>query len=273
MMGLTTVVKTAEIPAIVLDRIADCSPQHALFDADEVLIWPAWVLQALLAAGLFQETSRAIEIFCDGCEWGCLKPVIVRTIPNGGKSRAFVACDEEPDQGRVEVAPERLKRYVATVGLAARFISRSLKLKSSATPAPGDSVLVGHVKGRNGDRMLTIEVRRGQLLLTAGEHGVALSELLHWVRSVLAIDDRAVRRLINSKATRSRPEHHLPSQHKQDRRKKAKRDQRIRQEAARLQRQNTKWTVTQIAMNISRMELADGITAARVRRILYDKNN
>jgi hypothetical protein len=268
------VVKAAEIPAIVLDRIADRSPQHALFDADEVSAWPEWVLQALLTAGLFQETSRATEVFCDGCEWGCLKPVVVRTLPNGRTSRAFVACDEEPDRGRIEITPERLQRYIATVGLAARLLGRSLRLKSLAKLGPGNSVVIGHVEGRNGHRVLTIEVRQGQLVLTAGGHAVALSELVHWDRRALAVDDRAIRRLVNRKAIRSILEHHLPSEHPMlDRRKKAKRDQQIRQEAARLQRQNRKCPVTLIAKHISKMELAGGISAARVRRILYEKNS
>src|SRR5215510_13665440 len=111
MPSLTTVVKTADIPAIVLGRIADHSPQHALFDSDEVLAWQPWGLQALLTAGLFRETSRATEVFCDGCDWGCIKPVFVRALPNARKARAFVVCDEEPDLGRIEIAPERINCY------------------------------------------------------------------------------------------------------------------------------------------------------------------
>ena len=76
-------VKSAEILAAVLDRIADCSPQQALLDSDEVSAWPSWILPVLVAAGLFQETNRLTEVFCDGCDWGCLKPVVVRTLPSG----------------------------------------------------------------------------------------------------------------------------------------------------------------------------------------------
>jgi hypothetical protein len=70
-----TAVKTAEILASILERIAACSPQRAYFAADEFLGWPAWVLEALLATGLFRHATRATEVFCDGCEWACLKPV------------------------------------------------------------------------------------------------------------------------------------------------------------------------------------------------------
>jgi hypothetical protein len=58
----------------------------------------------------------------------------------------------------------------------------------------------------------------------------------------------------------------------QDRRKKAKRDQQIRREATRLQRQNKNWTASRIARHIAKTKLAGGISAARVRRILYEKN-
>jgi len=272
MASLTTVVKTADIPAIVLDRIADHSPEHALFDSDEVLAWPLWVLKALLTAGLLSETSRATEVFCDGCERGCLKPVIVRTLPNARKLRAFVVCDEEPDLGRIEIAPKRLKRYMATVGSAARFVGRSLALKSTPEPGSGGSVCVGCLQGRNGGRVLAIESRQGQLLLTAGGHRVVLSDLVYWDRRALALDHRAVRRLVNRRAAKSSLRDHPPPEHvKQGRRKKTSRDEHIRQEAARLRRQNRKWTITQVANHISKMELADGISVARVRRIIYEK--
>jgi hypothetical protein len=267
--GLTTVVKSAEILAAVLDRIADDSPQQALLDSDEVSAWPSWILPVLVAAGLFQETSRPTEVFCDGCHWACLKPVVVRILPSG-LTRAFVSCDEEPGLGRIEVAPEQLKRYIATVDLAARFVGRSLGLKSPARSGLGASVIVGHVKGRNGHRVVSVEVQQGQLLLNAGGHCVALSDLVHWDRRALTVDHQAIRRLINRKATRSSPECPFPS--KQHRRKNAKRDQQIRREAGRLKRQKT-WTMTRISEHISRMELADGISAARVRRILYEQNS
>ncbi len=272
MASLTTVVKTADIPAIVLDRIADHSPEHALFDSDEVLAWPSWVLQSLLTAGLLRETSRGTDVFCDGCDWGCLKPVIVRALLNARKTRAFVVCDEEPDFGRIEIAPERLKRYMATAGLAARFVGRSLALKSTPEPGSGGSVCVGRLQGRYGGRVLAIESRQGQLLLTAGGHRVVLSDLVYWDRRALALDHRAVRRLVNRRAAKRSLRDHPPPEHaKQGRRKNASRDDQIRQEAARVRRQNRKWTITQVANHISKMELADGISAARVRRILYEK--
>ena len=263
-------VKSAEILAAILDRIAQCSPQQALLDSEEVSAWPSWALPALVTAALLQETSRPTEVFCDGCHWACLKPVVVRILPSG-LTRAFVTCDEEPGLGRIEVAPEQLKRYITTVDLAARFVGRSLGLKSPARSDLGASVIVGHVEGRNGHRVVSVEVRQGQLLLNAGGHCVALSDLVHWDRRALTVDHQAIRRLINRKATRSSPECPFPSN--QHRRKKAKRDQQIQREAARLKRHNKTWTFTRISKLISRMKLADGISAARVRRILYEQNS
>ena len=124
--GLTTVVKSAEILAAVLAGSQTIRLSTLSLTPMKYRYGRAWVLKTFLTAELFQETSRATEVFCDGCEWGCLKTVIVRALPNGRKSRAFVPCDEEPDLGRIAVAPERLKRYIATVGFAARFIGRSL---------------------------------------------------------------------------------------------------------------------------------------------------
>jgi hypothetical protein len=268
------VVRTAEIPGVVFERIADRSPHHAVFGADEISEWPDWVLVVLSVTGLFQETARAAQVFCNGCEWSCLKPIVVRTLPNGRKSRAFVACDEEPDQGRVEVPLERLKRYIATIDSAARLVGRSLGLKSSIHRAPDGSLAIGRVKGRHGYRVLSVEPRDGDLLLSAGGHRVSLSELVHLADRALAIDSQAIQRLVNRKTARSGPEYApLAERSKHGRRKKSKRDQQIRLEATRLKSQNKNWSVTRISEHISRTPLAGGISAARVRRIIYEKNS
>jgi hypothetical protein len=267
-------VKIAEIPGFILERITACSPQRAIFSADEFSDWPTWVLQVLLATGLFQETTRAAEVFCDGCEWACLKPVVVRNLPKGRKSRAFVVCDEEPDLGRIEVAPDRLTRYFATVGSAARLVTRSLRLRSPVAPRADGSIVIGRVKGRNGHHVLSLHPREKELLLSAGGHRVPLSDLLHWQGKALAVDSQAIRRLINRKAAQSTADEAVrPERPKRNRRKKSKRDQHIRRVATKVGRQNKNWTITRIAEHISRMKLADGISAARVRRIIYEKKN
>jgi hypothetical protein len=269
-----TAVKTAEILAFILERIAACSPQRAFFGADELVDWPTWALDALLAIGLLQQATRAAEVFCDGCEWACLKPVVVRNLPNGRRSRAFVVCDEEPDQGRIEVAPDRLARYFATVGSVAKLVARSLGLKSSAAPGRDGSLAIGRVRGRNGYRTLSLHPREKELLLSTGGHLLPLGDLLHWEGRALAVDSQAIRRLIDRKAARSSPEVSVPpALQTHGRRTKTKRDQQIRLEAARLRRQNKHWTMTRISEHISRMAMANGISAARVRRIIYEKNS
>jgi hypothetical protein len=271
-LATATVVKTAEILGFILERITACSPQRAIFGTDELSDWPTWAMEALLETGLFQQATRAAEVFCDGCEWACLKPVVVRNLSNGRKSRAFVVCDEEPDQGRIEVAPDRLTRYFATVGSAARLVARSLGLKSSAAPGADGSLVIGRVRGRNGYRVLSLHPYEKELLLSTGGHRLPLSDLLHWEDRALRVDSQAIRRLINRKAAQTSPEYAVRSERPtHGRRKETKRDQQIRLQAARLKRKNKNWTITRISEHISRMELANGISAARVRRIIYEK--
>jgi hypothetical protein len=181
-------------------------------------------------------------------------------------------CDEEPDQGRIEVAADRLTRYFATVGSTARLVARSIGLKSSAAPNADGTLVIGRVQGRNGYRVLSLQAREKELLLSTGGHSLSLSDLLHWEGRALVIDSQAIRRLINRKVARRSPEHAVPSAlPTHGRRKKTKRDQQIRLQAARLKRKNKNWTITRISEQISRMELANGISAARVRRVIYEK--
>jgi hypothetical protein len=271
-LATATAVKTAEILGFILERITTCSPQRAVFGADEVSDWPTWVLEVLLATGLFRETTRAAEVFCDGCERGCLKPVIVRNLPNGRRSRSFIVCDEEPDQGRIEVAPERLRRYFTTAGVAARLVGRSLGLKSSATLGPEGCVEIGRVKGRNGYRVLSLQVLGKELLLSAGGHHIAFIDLIRWEARALVVDSKAVRRLIDRKPVRGSPDCAVrPAGPRHERRKKTERDQQIRVQAARLKRRNKNWTITRVSEHISKTVLAGNVSAARVRRIIYEK--
>ena len=169
-------------------------------------LWPSWMLTGAGSAELFQETSRATEVFCDGCEWGCLKTVIVRALPNG-QTRAFVACDEEPDLGRIAVAPERLKRYIATVDFAARFIARSLRIEvfgqARSRCAPSSSAMS---TAPTAAAWSLSRSAKGNSYWQRGGHCIALGDFVHWDRRALTVDDRAIRRLINRKASRTIPE-------------------------------------------------------------------
>ncbi len=141
-------VKAADLPSILLERIEAAFPEPAIFGLLETESWPDGALRSLIDCRLLQETSRATSILCDGCEWSCCKPVIVRTGLTNRSARAFVECDEEPDLGRIFIPLERLKRYRLTLAMLASFIRQALAISSTSFIERSKSISLGRIKGR-----------------------------------------------------------------------------------------------------------------------------
>src|SRR5262245_30838520 len=147
-------VKVADISAILVERIEASHPAPALFSAAETDEWPTGVLQHLLTCGVVQLAARARTLLCPGCEWECHKPVVIRTMTAGPRTLAFIACDEEPDHGRISVPLQSLNQYSATLARLSGFIAGLMErgrkpLQSSPSSA---SFLLGSIKGRYGFR-------------------------------------------------------------------------------------------------------------------------
>jgi hypothetical protein len=265
-------VKAADIPGILLKRVAEAAPNSAVFDADELAEWPGGVVDALFHAGLLQGAPRATEVFCDGCEWRCLKPVVVRTTPNGARPRAFVHCDEEPDLGRIPVPLERLRRYRASVTMIAALAARSLGLDPSAKADRDGSITLGSLGGRHGRRVLRIAPNAGRLLLHVGSQAIELSAVVLWEGRTVRADRGAIQKLVDQRAERaSAAVSNQPRTAARDARKQKteKRNRRILREALRLRKKTKNWSG--IAKQVAKMDFVRGISAGRVRRIITER--
>jgi len=102
------------------------SQVEPIFTWDEVKAWPEGELDTFLKLGLLQEISPAKSVICDGCGDGCLEPVEYLDGPHVGQVRAYVVCRSREDIGRIEVIPERVKRWKVCLSELAQKISDAL---------------------------------------------------------------------------------------------------------------------------------------------------
>ena len=272
--------KRDEIPRLVFERVAAAHPTPAVFEADEVTSWPVGALDVLKESALLQETSRATTLYCDGCEWGCEKRVVVRAPPKGGAPHAFINCDEEPDLGRIPIQLERLVRYRSTAAMLVEFVARAVGTKASRVRKKASAVPLTKIKGRFGPQILSIGISPGQLQLKVGTHEVPLADFVKWSAGAVAIDWPLARRLANRKDKVGRAGgRYQPNRSAQQSRKRktVQRDREIAREARRRHRETgDNWT--SISEQIAKMPLAKRkaggrLTPPSIRRIISRETN
>jgi hypothetical protein len=192
-------VKTADIPTILTHRIEAAYPAPAHFSAAEIDDWPAGVLNYLSDQGVLQMAERATSLVCPGCEWQCHKTVAVRSSGVRANAQAFIICDEEPDLGRISVAPRHLTQYRTTMAAVCSFIGGSMGLGVPRSSASGGPFLLGSIKGRQGLRQVSIGLSDGQLVLRVGRQTELVVRVLRWTNTSLSIDKPQIQRLANRK--------------------------------------------------------------------------
>jgi len=104
-------------------RRADASAA-ALFNADEVAVWPAGSLETLTALRLLREDAPAKAIICPGCDMQCLKEV--ELVGEGKATRGVIYCDQRDDMEPIEVPLERLRRWSLDVRVLADSLASLL---------------------------------------------------------------------------------------------------------------------------------------------------
>jgi hypothetical protein len=184
-------IDTSDIPRVLLERIGAAAPSPAIFVADELADWPHGVAEALVGCELLQMGTRAASVVCDGCEWHCVKSVVVRAAPNqDDRAQIFVVCDEEPDLGRIAIAPQRLLRHSATLLALASFVARALN--HDRPLERNGSFLLGSISGRYGPKLTYVGVKDREVRISVGNLSQSLIELLSWRDGTLALDNAGV---------------------------------------------------------------------------------
>ena len=267
--------KKDEIPCLVFERVAAAHPTPAVFEADEVTGWPVGVLERLKESALLRETDRATTLYCDGCEWGCEKRVVVRVPLKAGARHAFINCDEEPDLGRIPIRLERLVRYRSTAAMLVEFVVRTVGTEASRIHKKASIIPLTKIRGRFGPRPVFIGISPGKLQLKVGTHEVPLADFVKWSQGAVVINWAVARRLANRKDKLGRAGgryHPNRSMQQAKKRQTAQRDREIVREARRRHR-DTGDNWTSISDQIAKLPLAKSsgggrLTPSSVRRII-----
>lgn len=269
-------IRHPDIPQILIERIEASHPEPALFDVGEIETWPTDVAAQLCGRPL-KSTNRATTIGCDGCDWLCRKPVVVRRAQSSGSARGFILCDEVPNLGRIPVDIERLKQFSLSLeGLRKEIQTWLISQLNHFRPLKSQDL--GIIKGRHGDRSVALQMAGGALHLLIGQHHEPLVNCLRWDLG-LALDLKQLLRFANRKEqgaySKSRYTKNRDSQRKraeQTRRRDAKIVRTAKELIAKGRNQ------VQTAAEISRMEFITNpsnsgkpISSGRVRRIIAEK--
>ena len=264
----------ADIPAIILERIEAVYPGPALFSAAEIDDWPNGSLDHLRDCGILRPAQRAEAVVCPGCGWQCHKPVVVRSLRAGVGKRAFVVCDEEPDYGRIAVNLRSLDQYRATIDGLSVFLAAQMDLGPPRPSPSGTIVELGTMRGRNGQRQVSVDLDGRQLLLRVGRQHDRVVRVLRWTDRGLSVDKSHIRRLVNRKESQHMRAARLPELSRQEQRSRETqaRDEAIFRDAkGRHAAGGGSWTAIANAIavtDLSKIGLRRRIGAPTVRRII-----
>ena len=126
-------------------RFAKSRGGRVSLGADEIAEWPDGIFDELLKAKLICRDAPANVVECRGCEEYCLMPVNIFAAEGHRPARAFVACDQRDDVGRVPVDFSRLAQWTMTLSafeeavasfVVAKPSNGMATLKKSKAPVP-----------------------------------------------------------------------------------------------------------------------------------------
>ena len=272
---LKMVISPSDIPAVLIERIEFAYPGPALFSATETDEWPPRILQHLVGRGILRPAPRANALCCPGCDLHYDKPVVVRTTKTG--RLAFIACDEEPDHGRVSVALQTLAQHTATLAGIAFFISELMALGPPRSSIGGAVFRLGTISGRHGRRDVSVGLDDGRLTIRVGRQRESVVRILRWTGDGATVDVAHIRRIASrkEKAETTRVEY-LSDRSRQTARSRQTqiRNETIFREAKKRRADTSEsWSAIAGAMAATRWVRAGehrAVSAGTVRRIIVD---
>ena len=125
-----------------------CEETEPVFSADEIRWSPVPQFDLLCRHGFLKEAAKASWAICDACGDGHSEEVVWMSRGAGGELTPLIPC---PAVGGAPIDPERLRRWMADVDLAARRIRETAGLVGGFTPlVPGRVWGLGrrHLAGR-----------------------------------------------------------------------------------------------------------------------------
>jgi hypothetical protein len=137
-------VRADELLVSLKARFKGNKADEIIIGADELADWPDGVFATFEQDKLVTQAAPAGSIECTGCEDACFMPVNILPPEAGRPARAFIACTERDDVGRVRVEFPRLRQWrmtrTALEKIESRFIlagngNSDSSLKKAKAPA------------------------------------------------------------------------------------------------------------------------------------------
>ena len=174
------VISPSDIPAVLMERIEFAYPGPALFWQQKPMSGPPEFSSTLLVE-VFYDRHLARTLCAVRAATGTVtSPLWFARQKRGGL--AFIACDEEPDHGRVSVALQSLAQHTATLAGIAFLISELMALGPPRSSVSGAVFKLGTISGRHGHRDVSIGLDDGRLTIRVGRQreSVIAHSALDW---------------------------------------------------------------------------------------------
>lgn len=133
-----------ELLASLKARFKANKANEIIIGADDVADWPEGVFAMFEQGKLLMPAYPANSIECPGCEEACFMPVEILPAVASRPARAFIACNQRDDVGRVGVEFSRLRQWKLSRAALERIESQFIlageigndgSLKKSKAPA------------------------------------------------------------------------------------------------------------------------------------------
>ncbi len=165
---------------------------------EQVRDWPEGALELFEKARWLKPTVAASSVECPGCEDNCYMPVHVLPAHKGQRARAYVACDQREDTGRVRIPIPHLRQWQIDDVELARWVGGALKLKGKPRrQSTGRAYMLGTLQGQEQRALLELEIADGVSLKASG-HSLPLLEAVSCEQGVPGVDRDAVLGLVDS---------------------------------------------------------------------------
>ena len=164
---------------------------------EQVREWPEKAVEIFQNAGWIKTKAPAKTVVCPGCEENCFMPVHVPPTAQGKPLRAFVACDQHEDMGRIPIPPDYLQQWQVTENQIAKWLGQELGIKGKPKrDKETKNFLIGELQGKKSAGRLEL-VCKNQVSLKISEHFLSLNEFVFLDGHQLKIDPEVILNMVD----------------------------------------------------------------------------
>ena len=183
----------------LLERVGATLGADVFVNEDELRQWPSAAVATMKSQKLIAKARPASSVICPGCERECVMSVHT-TAGAPDNPTPFIVCDKRSDINRVAVPLSALAQWKTTGEMIAEMLAELLGIsRAISVGGDGHEWSIGLLEGKKHKARVRLEARDGLNITLAG-HAVPLIEVLAISDDALAVDKRALVRLVDKPA-------------------------------------------------------------------------